>query len=454
MKSKGLFAKVFLPAVSSVVAVTLMAGSPVIIAQSSSYQVIHNFIGTTGTFPVGNLITDASGNLYGVLAEDTNATGNCVATSGCGNVFKLYKTSSGGWAISQLHKFAGGKTDGDYPQGGLAFDSAGNLYGTTYAGGLYGQGIAYKLSPNSSGGWTYSVIYNFGASFAGGEGPQATLLVDATGNLYGSTISGGNTGGICASGCGVVFELSPSSSGTWTGTVLHSFTGTDGSWPRAPLIFDAVGNLYGTTQYGGDTSACGNGGCGTVFELSPNSTGGWTETVLYSFTGRTDGSLPFYSGVIFDAAGNLYGTTAGGGHNSQCNGGCGVVFKLSPNGSAGWTETAIHSFTGKSGYPDYGGGWPESSLTSDASGNLYGATYWGGKGGGTGDGVVFKLSPNSSGGWDEVVLHAFAGGAGGAFPYHTGVTFGSGGYLHGMTLGGGNLTDCSGGCGTVYEVMP
>ena len=450
MTDKKLFAKTFLFTVSAMLTLALAAG-PAASAQTSTYKVIHDFIGTTGMFPVGNLVADSSGNLYGVLSEDTNPTGNCVNTQGCGNIFKLYKTSAGGWAVAQLHKFAGGTKDGASPQGGLAFDSAGNLYGTTYLGGLYGQGTAFKLAPTSSGGWTYSVIYHFGATFAGGENPQAAFVVDALGNLYGSTISGGATSGICfPGGCGVAFELSLGSSGTWTESVIHTFAGTDGSWPRAAMIFDTAGNLYGTTQYGGNTSACVGGGCGAVFELSPNGSGGWNTTVLYSFAGKTDGSLPFYSSVIFDAAGNLYGTTAGGGHNSQCNGGCGVVFKLSPNNNGSWSESTIHSFTGANGAPDFGGGWPESGLTADAAGNMYGATYLGGKG----QGVVFKLSPNSTGGWTSTVTHAFTGGTAGGYPYHTGLTLSGDGNLYGMTIGGGNLTDCSGGCGTVYQVTP
>jgi uncharacterized repeat protein (TIGR03803 family) len=197
-------------------------------------------------------------------------------------------------------------------------------------------------------------------------------------------------------------------------------------------------------------TACNGTGCGVVFELSPNLTGGWNETVLHSFTSLNDGALPFYAGVIFDAAGNLYGTTAGGGDNKGCIGGCGVVYQLSPNGSGGWTETTIHHFSGTNGTPGYGGAWPESTLISDAAGNMYGASYWGGKG----DGTVFKLSPNSTGGWSETVLHAFTGGTTGGFPFQSGLTFGADGNLYGMTIGGGDLTACSGGCGIVFEVTP
>jgi uncharacterized repeat protein (TIGR03803 family) len=433
--------------------VLMLAAGLATSAHASTYQVIHDFTGATGSIPVGSLVADASGDFYGVTSQDTGETGKC-AGLGCGNVFKLYKTAAGGWASTNLHKFAGGTKDGSSPQAGLAFDSAGNLYGTTWQGGLYGAGIAFELSPSpaSTSGWTYSVIYNFGASYADGEEPQTALAIDASGNLYGSTISGGNTTGYCHNlSCGVVYELSPSSSGTWTETVLHSFSGSDGAWSRGTLVFDTAGNLYGTTEYGGNLTDCDGGGCGTVYELSPNGSGGWTQTVLYNFTGESDGKYPWYAGVIFDSAGNLYGTTGGGGHNSQCNGGCGVIYELSPNGGGGWTETVIHSFTGDDDTPGAAGAWPEYNLTADASGNLYGGAYWGGK---DGDGVIYKLSPSGGGIWTESLLHYFTGGSAGAYPYQSGLTFGSDGNLYGMTIGGGNVSDCNNGCGTVFRVTP
>jgi uncharacterized repeat protein (TIGR03803 family) len=442
--------KALLRSICETLALMLMAAGLAANAQTSPYKVIHQFTGTTGSFPVGNLVADASGNFYGVTSQDTGETGNC-AGLGCGNVFKLYQTTSGGWASTNLHKFAGGTKDGSSPQAGLVFDSAGNLYGTTWQGGLYGGGVAFKLVPVSGGGWTYSVIYNFGATYAAGEGPQAGLVIDSAGNLYGSTISGGNTGGSCSNlSCGVIFELSPSSGGTWTETVLHSFSGSDGVWPRAAMIFDAAGNLYGTTYYGGNLSDCGGLGCGTVFELSPSGSGGWTHSVLYSFTGKSDGKYPWYAGVIFDSSGNLYSTTAGGGHSTECNGGCGVVYELSLNGSGGWTQTVIHSFTGSNGTPGAGGAWPEYNLTFDASGNLYGGAYWGGK---DADGVIYKLAKSGSA-WVESVVHYFSGGSAGSFPYQSGLTLGADGNLYGMTIGGGNLSACNGGCGTVFRVTP
>jgi uncharacterized repeat protein (TIGR03803 family) len=449
MKSYTAISKICLYGVRAILTLTLIAAATSA-SSGATYKVIHAFNGTNGAFPVGNLVADSAGNFYGVTSEDYGETGDC-AGLGCGNVFKVYQTSSGGWAGTNLHTFTGGTKDGLSPQAGLVFDSAGNLYGTTWEGGLYGVGTVFELSPTSTGGWDYSVIYNFGATYADGEGPQAQLTVDSAGNLYGSTISGGNTGGYCNNlSCGVIYELSPSSSGTWTETVLYSFSGNDGAWPRGTMVFDASGNLYGTTTYGGSLTNCDGGGCGSVFELSPSGGGSWTFATRYSFTGRGTGNYPWYAGVILDSAGNLYGTTAGGGNESDCNGGCGVVYKLSPNGSGGWQETVIHSFTGSDGTPAAGGGWPVYNLTFDASGNLYGATYLGGR---DHEGVVYKLTP-SGGAWTESVLHYFSGGSASAYPYQSGLTLGPGGNLYGMTIGDSSTGDCDTTCGAVFQVTP
>src|SRR5260370_1801942 len=322
MKSRQTFAKTFSYGMRAVVAIVLIAASTSARA-GANYKVIHNFTGSaaSGSFPVGNLVADAAGNFYGVTSQSADTTGYCYYT-GCGAIFKLYPTAAGGWAATNLHTFTGG-LDGESPQGGLVMDAAGNLYGTTLVGGVDSLGDVFELSPTSSGGWKYSVIYNFSYPTLGGDGPAGTLVVDSAGNLYGSTEGGG------AENYGTIFELSPSSSGTWTETVLYSFLESSGRRPGGALIFDSAGNLYGTTQNGGDLT-CGYGiGCGTVFELSPNGSGGWSESVLHSFTGGFgEGKYPWYAGVIFDSAGNLYGTTSGGGHNSECAGGCGVVYKL------------------------------------------------------------------------------------------------------------------------------
>src|ERR1035441_332430 len=223
----------------------------------------------------------------------------------------LFVTST--WATAQekvLHNFNNNGTDGTNPRAGLIFDAAGNLYGTTENGGTNGVGTVFELTPTAGGGWTETVLYSFcsQANCTDGYQPWAGLIFDAAGNLYGTTVYGGTADTTC-SYCGTVFELTPNGSGGWTETVLHSFgDGTDGFYPSAGLIFDAAGNLYGTTAMGGTYDYPWDG---TVFELTPAAGGGWTEKVLYSFGGGTDGYWP-EAGLIFDAAGNLYGTTYSG----------------------------------------------------------------------------------------------------------------------------------------------
>jgi uncharacterized repeat protein (TIGR03803 family) len=324
-------------------------------------RVLHNFPdGKDGVGPQGALIFDASGNLYG--ATDFGGA------YGIGTVFEL-TPKTGGWGEKILHSFSSGK-DGFYPNGGLIFDTAGNLYGTTYSGdALYGYGRVFELTPKT-GGWGEKILQSFVGGNHGAY-PTAGLIFDTAGNLYGTTLS-------------TVFELTPESEG-WAETILHSFSnnGTDGTYPEASLIFDAAGNLYGTT-YSGGTGPC-VGGCGTVFELTPTGGGTWTETILYNFGNRTDG----IAGLIFDASGNLYGATALGG-TGPCSYygvvlGCGIVFELMPQAGGGWTETVLHSF---SNTPD--GAWPKGSLIFDAAGNLYGTTELGGA---YGNGTVFEITP-------------------------------------------------------------
>jgi uncharacterized repeat protein (TIGR03803 family) len=239
----------------------------------------------------------------------------------------LFATST--WAASHesvLHAFKPRGTDGANPSAGLIFDAAGNLYSTTGLGGTYNVGTVFELTPNGSGGWTEKVLHNFNNNGTDGASPNAVIF-DAAGNLYGTTNQGGDYG------AGTVFELTPNGSGGWTEKKLHNFgNGTDGASPNA-VIFDAAGNLYGTTEQGGVYNA------GTVFEMTPNGSGGWTEKKLYSFgINGTDGTYP-YVGLIFDTAGNLYGTTNQGGDY-----GAGTAFEMTPNGSGGWTEKKLHNF--------------------------------------------------------------------------------------------------------------
>ena len=272
-------------------------------------KVLHSFNpgGTDGVDPEVVLIFDAVGNLY--------STTYYGGTYGYGTVFELTPAAGGTWTEKVLHNFNDDGTDGYQPVASLIFDAAGNLYGTTEAGGTYSAGTVFELTPAAGGTWTEKVLHNFNSDGTDGFFPSACLVLDAAGNLYGTTLGGGT------SNRGTVFELTPTpaAGGTWTEKVLHNFDGTDGYQPYADLIFDAAGNLYGTTEAGGTYSA------GTVFELTPAAGGTWTEQVLHNFKDDgTDGIEP-HAGLIFDASGNLYGTTFGGGAYGQ-----GTVFEITP----------------------------------------------------------------------------------------------------------------------------
>jgi uncharacterized repeat protein (TIGR03803 family) len=287
------------------------------------------------------------------------------------------KGRPGAWAQGQfkaLYRFTDG--NGGYPSASLIFDSAGNLYGTTTAGGTYGDGVVFELASTSDGGWTQKMIHQFTGK--DGSFPAAGLIFDQAGNLYGTTEKGG------AYGQGVIFELTPNSDGRWTEKVLHVFCSltncSDGRLPVAGLVLDAAGNLYGTTTAGG-VSDHGDSDQGVVFKLAPDSNGGWNETVLHVFGfGVNNGRFPA-AGLIFDQAGNLYGTT-----QRSDQGPFGVVFKMTPNSNGTWSESVIYTFTGFPG----DGSSPLAGLTFDQAGNLYGTTsgYFG-----TTFGSVFEITP-------------------------------------------------------------
>jgi hypothetical protein len=367
--------------------------------------VLYTFTGgSDGAYPQAGLIFDSNGNLYGTTSNGGSLSGTiCHGLGGCGVVFELSppKSGSGPWTETPIYTLSGGG-DGALPYASLIFDSKGNLYSTALGGGV-GEGTVFKLSPPSggSGPWTESVLYTFTGLGDGGS-PLANLIFDLNGNLYGTTNGGG-------SGYGMVFELNPPSggSGPWTDTPIYTFTGhADGAYPYAGVIFDSTGNLYGTTATGGSKSGATckrTGGCGVVFEVSPPSggSGDWTETVLYSFGASIDGGYP-YAGLIFDSVGNLFGTTVQGGNTSGANcsayDGCGVVFELSPpsGGNGAWTESQAYTFNGVAD-----GAFPYAAPILDVQGNLYGTASYGGKLTGSncadagGCGVVFQLNPQA-----------------------------------------------------------
>jgi uncharacterized repeat protein (TIGR03803 family) len=430
----------------------MLAGLVLVLAVASgawaaSEKVLYAFHGNDGWAPT-SVILGADGALYGTTM---NGGTNCGQSDDCGVVFQLTRGSDGKWSETVLHDFGG--SDGWFPNGSLVADKAGNLYGTTVYGGSkgcsnLGCGLVFELVRGRGDKWTYKVLYNFGSG--GGLWPYAGMIFDSNGNLYGTTSGGGNFNA-CEGGCGVVFELSPDRKGNWTETVLHSFGGGDGNGPRAPLTLDAAGSLYGTTQFGGVQ------GTGTVFELTLGKGGKWTEQLLYSFGGydTKDGDQPLY-GVTFDARGDLFGTTQFGGMVGQQ--GWGTAFRLTPAGGGKWKETILHAFD-RAGR---GGGYLGSGLILDDAGNLYGTTLEGGRlgcpgSGGGGCGVVFRLAPCENGRWAEVVLHAF-GVRDGSHP-GGGLAFDSSGNLIGVTDQGGYVGGvCAGkynpGCGVVFEVTP
>jgi uncharacterized repeat protein (TIGR03803 family) len=401
----------------------LSVSVPLTSARASSFEVLYTFIGgNDGGQSVAGLIADKDGNLYGTT---TSGGGTSCQGTGCGTIFKVAPDGT----ETILHAFTGG-SDGAYPNGALIADTAGNLYGTTENGGAgcdlaIGCGTVFRLAPDG----TETVLH----AFVGGGGkhnhrdggwPEAGLIADATGNLYGTTYYGGRNGCLGNYGCGTVFMIAPDG----TETILHTFRGHDGAWPQASLVMDNVGNLYGTTFGGARRNGCH--GCGAIFKLAPDG----TETVLHAFGGGTDGEHPGAS-LIVDDAGNLYGTSAGGGRA-----GLGYVFMLAPDG----IKTVLHSFKGGND------GWsPYAGLAADGAGNLYGTTYAGGGTGcgGDGCGTIFKLKPNGS----EKILYAFQGGTDGSTPMAPVALVA--GNLYGTTEFAGIQNDCEKqGCGTVFTL--
>ena len=386
--------------------IVAMLASPAFAALQHE-QVVYNFSGLGNLGLEGALVADKAGNLYG-----TGNFGN-IPPCYCGAIFELTPpaTAGGAWTETTIYAFQGENNgDGANPYGTLIFDKQGNLYGTTQGGGTNNSGTVFELSPPTSAGgsWTETVLYIFPGDGSQGAWPEGNLVFDAQGNLYGTTYMGGaGTAEICIGGCGVIFQLVPpaTAGSAWTGAAIHSFgvTPDDGVQPTKDLIM-RNGAIYGMTLTGG------SGGGGTIFEfVQANNV--WSEQILFSFNGDNGSGWAPFGGVIFDPAGNMYGTTRQGANACAASiyGTCGTVFELSPSGT-GWTLSTLYSFTG-----GLDGGNPYDTLLRDGSGNLYGTASVGGFNNRTSrnNGTVFKLSPpTSSGGtWTETTLHDFKGTA-------------------------------------------
>jgi uncharacterized repeat protein (TIGR03803 family) len=371
------------------------------LSHAQTEVILHSFAGgADGAKPAAGLIFDSSGNLYGTTFAGGGST---ACASGCGTAFKITARVT----ESVLHNFAGG-TDGAAPYGGVIRNAKGDLFGTTTSGGFY-VGTVFELAPSGA----ETLLHTFTSSTTGdGAVPFASVVEDGQGNLYGTTYSGGAEC-VSSGGCGTVFKITTAG----TEELLYSFAGgSDGSFPFCSLTWAGKSDLYGTTVFGGAYNY------GTVFRITTSG----KETVVYSFTGGADGAGP-EAGLVRDSKGSLYGTTSAGGAYGH-----GTVFKVAPTGQ----ETVLYSFTGGAD-----GDLPASSLILDAKNNLYGTTY---QGGASGLGTVYEISPSGV----EKVLYSFAGGTDGSYPTSA-LLRDAKANLYGTTNQGG-----ADGLGTVFKIIP
>jgi uncharacterized repeat protein (TIGR03803 family) len=421
---------------------------------ASTFSVLHNFSsGANGSNPFAGLVFNSAGTtLYG--STGAGGTGDCSYSglTGCGTFFSL-KMTNGNWTFDPLYSFQGGSNDGEFPARPVTVGSNGTVYGATLGGGdgscsFDGDsacGFVYNLGPSPTPPrtplqhWTKRLPdpYHFTGESDGGV-PFTTVIFDSSGNIYGTTAYGGSVNTSCPNGCGTVFKLTPTGGGNYTESVIYPFQGvgaSDGALPLDGLIFDTAGNLYGTTAAGGSSSACSGSGCGIVFKLSPSGSG-WTETILYIFQGSSDGANP-NSGVIIDSAQYLYGNTWTGG-----SGGGGTVWRLP---SAGGTLELLYSVPVA--------GYAVGRVTMDSNGNLYNVLQ---NGGVYNDGQVFELTP-SNGTWIYTDLYDFTGGTDGSNPIG-GAVLDSSGNIYGTALFGGANSNCGSngttGCGDVWKITP
>jgi uncharacterized repeat protein (TIGR03803 family) len=398
---------------------TMLAPAP---GSAQTFTVLHAFTGGADGENPTTVTIGGPGILYGTTYQG--------GTYGWGVAFNLAHRGSG-WTLDPLWEFTGG-SDGANPEAGVVVGPNGALYGTTAYGGSGHEGTVFELQPsaaackNAACNWSETVLHSFQGGANDGRFPDyGNLIFDQDGNIYGTTQYGGPYSD------GTVFELSPSGGG-WTISLLHTFPSSvnDGYEPLFGVIFDAAGNLYGTTEQGGG---------GTVFELI-SSGGTWTENIIADFpvNGVDASSVP--ETLVMDRSRDLYGTTQQGGDHDQ-----GTVFKLSPSG-ASWILSTLYIF-GASGE------CTPSGLTMDPAGNLYGTCFFGGL---YGAGMVFKLA-NSGGYWTLADMYDFTGGSDGRWPVGT-VALDASGNLYGVTEEGGNVTECteygSRGCGVVWEITP
>lgn len=422
----------------------------------SSYAVLYSFRGAPdGEVPTSSLISDGSGRLYGITFYGGATARGCNGATGCGTFFTFDRSSR---QETVLYSFGETPGDGQLPNSLLFHD--GSFYGTTQDGGTSASlGTVFKITPpaRQGGKWHETILHRFHGSPNDGSSP-IQLTIDASGAIYGTAGDGGSATK-CFLGCGAIFKLTPLlGKGEWRESILYSFAGAPGGAGPSSLILAPSGTFYGETLAGGRSSACGDGGCGTVFALSKPSRGSrWTETILHAFkTGRApknDGEFP--DDLTLASNGALYGVTAYGGPPRRCYTrgynwtGCGTFFLLRPTSGqrSQWIESLLYLFKGDAyEAPD--------SITSDGRG-FYGTSQYGGGGycdRGWGCGTLFHLAaPQGQTRWTETIVHSFSGGTNdGSDP--GGAVVADHKNLYGVTMYGGAF--CTFGCGTIYEYKP